>query len=137
MSAELLLLDTNIISSLMRDAEGPAALRLIGATDTGQKIMTSVIVQCELEFGLAKRPSARLTQAYGSVMRRIEIAPLDHHAAAHYAQLRQHLEQAGTPIGSNDTLIAAHALALGAIMVTDNETEFRRIPGLAVENWLR
>ena len=63
------------------------------------------------------------------------VLPLDDIVGTHYARLRTHLEQAGTPIGANDTLIAAHALALGATLVTA-DAEFQRVPGLRVENWL-
>lgn len=137
MSSAPLLLDTNIISSLMREPTGVAAQRMAQVIDEGQKVLTSVVVQCELEFGLAKRPSARLSQAYDIVMRHIEVATLDEHVVNHYAKVRNHLESSGQAIGANDNLIAAHALALGASLVTDNETEFRRVPGLTVENWLR
>ena len=62
---------------------------------------------------------------------------IDDAVAPHYARVRHHLERLGTPIGPNDLLIAAHALALDAVLITDNENEFRRVPGLQVENWLR
>ena len=137
MNSSSLFLDTNIISHFMRDATGLAAMRVMTAQDTGRKVMTSIVVQCELEFGLSKRPSRRLELAYAEVMQRIDVLPLDTTVVAHYAAIRNALERQGTPIGPNDTLIAAHALSIGAVLVTDNDDEFRRVPGLQVENWLR
>ena len=136
-SAAPLLLDTNIISALMRDACDPVGQRLQGAQDLGRKVCTSMVVQCELMFGLARVQSIRLSQAHAIVMTRLDVLPLDEAVPAHYAALRTHLERQGNPIGPNDALIAAHALALEAVLVTDNEAEFRRVPGLQIENWLR
>jgi len=67
----------------------------------------------------------------------LEVCPFEHDAASAYGAVRAHLERAGTPIGPLDTLIAAHALALDVTLVTNNEREFARVPGLSVENWLR
>lgn len=69
-------------------------------------------------------------------METMDVLPLDHNVAVHYARLRVHLAQAGTPIGPNDALIAAHALALGATLVSA-DTEFARVPGLRLQNWLQ
>lgn len=66
-----------------------------------------------------------------------EVVPLDAAAARHYGSLRAELESTGKVIGPNDMLIAAHALALGSVLVTDNVREFSRIDGLQAENWLR
>ena len=137
MTSSRLFLDTNIISHFMRDATGIAAMRVMTAQDTGRKVMTSIVVQCELEFGLSKRPSRRLELAYAEVMQRIDVLALDTTVVSHYAAIRNALERQGTPIGPNDTLIAAHALSIDAVLVTDNDDEFRRVPGLQVENWLR
>lgn len=132
------LLDTNIISNMMRDANGMAALRFEQiAKDVGlRRFCTSVLVECELRFGMARKPSPRLELAYERVMQSLEILPLDSEVASHYAHIRTTLERLGTPIGPNDTLIAAHALALDCTLVTGNEAEFRRVPGLRVQNWL-
>jgi tRNA(fMet)-specific endonuclease VapC len=135
----LWLLDTNIISALMRDPRGVVAdqlkqklLRVEGA-----KIATSAIVDCELRFGLEKNSSPRLLNAYRVTLAAIDVLDFDSSAVQRYANLRNYLERQGTPIGPNDMLIAAHALALGCVLVTDNDDEFCRIPGLRVENWLR
>lgn len=135
----IFLLDTNIIGNLMRDDRGMVAQRAQAAIAEGrvQLLCTSVVVQSELLFGLAKRPSVRLQAAYDRAMTQLEVFTLDESTGPCYASLRAHLERQGTPIGGNDLFIAAHALALNATLVTDNEVEFRRVPGLAVENWLR
>ena len=135
----IFLLDTNIISNLMRDDRGMVAQRARAAIAEGrvQLLCTSVVVQSELLFGLAKRPSVRLQAAYEDAMSQIEVFALDAAAGPHYASLHAHLERQGIPIGGNDSFIAAHALALNATLVTDKEVEFRRVPRLAVENWLR
>ncbi len=129
------LLDTNTISHIMRQPGGLAAKRAdqMGANE---RLCTSVIVQFELRFGLAKNPSQRLQTSYDVTMAGIDVLPLEASAAADYARIRALLESKGKPIGANDLLIAAHALALDATLVTDNEAEFRRVPGLKVENWL-
>lgn len=87
----------------------------------------------ELRFGAAKRASARLDAVLGA----LEVLALELPVDSIYGELRARLERAGQPIGANDLLIAAHALALGHAVVTDNEGEFSRINGLRVENWLR
>jgi tRNA(fMet)-specific endonuclease VapC len=133
------LLDTNIISTLMRSPGGRAAESLKDVLtrwpDAG--VGTSVIVDCELIYGLRLTPSHRLQRAYDTVMASIDVRALEKDVGGLYASVRTQLTRRGTPVGPNDTLIAAHALALGAILVTDNEEEFRRVPGLQVENWLR
>lgn len=131
------LLDTNAVSHIMRNTDGAVAQRYRERLLSPEpcQMVTSVVVQCELAFGLLKRPSARLQAVYDIQMSQLPVLPLDADAVAHYAQVRVALEHAGTPIGANDALIAAHALALGAIVVTD-DTEFLRVPGLQVENWL-
>lgn len=133
-----LLLDTHIISDMMRDLQGPAARRAmaINQLDGVRPLCTSVVVQCELEFGLARRKNARLEVAYHGVMATVDVLPLDEKVVEHYARLRIQLEAIGQPIGPNDALIAAHALALNATLVSA-DAEFLRVPGLRVENWLK
>lgn len=129
------LLDTNIVSHLLRDPTGPIAghIRKAGL----QNIAISIVVAAELKFGALKRKSKSLTAGIEGFIARTRVLPFEAPAEDAYARLRVGLERAGTPIGAVDMLIAAHALALGATLVTDNEREFRRIKGLKVENWLR
>ena len=128
------LLDTNIVSDLIRHPEGPAARRIaeVGA----QRVSTSIIVAAELRFGARKRGAARLEALIAGVLERMGVLPFAVPADAVYARLRADLERRGQPIGGNDLLIAAHAVALGRVLVTDNEREFARVAGLEVENWL-
>jgi tRNA(fMet)-specific endonuclease VapC len=132
------LLDTNIISALMKDRSGTdtARVRQWGLRTPDCTLVTSVVVQYELLFGLSRHGSPRLQAAYAIQMQNLVVLPLDDVVGPQYAKLRAHLEHAGTPIGANDTLIAAHALSLGATLVTA-DAEFVRVPGLQVENWLQ
>lgn len=132
------LLDTNIISALMKDRSGrdTANVRKWVLRSLDCTLVTSIVVQYELLFGLARHGTPRLQAAYEIQMENLLVLPLDEAVGPHYARLRTHLERAGTPIGANDTLIAAHALALGATLVTA-DAEFSRVPGLKVENWLQ
>jgi tRNA(fMet)-specific endonuclease VapC len=131
------LLDTNIISALMKDRTGAdmARVRAWALRAPDSTLATSVVVQCELLFGLARHGTPRLQAAYHLQMQSLAVLALEEGVGPHYASLRAHLEQAGTPIGANDTLIAAHALALDATLVSA-DAEFKRVPGLRVENWL-
>jgi tRNA(fMet)-specific endonuclease VapC len=127
------MLDTNIVSDLIRNPQGRAAKRIakVGEED----ICTSVIVAAELRYGCAKSGSTRLLKAVEDLLAEIKVLPFDVPADAEYGGIRSELEAAGKPIGGNDLLIAAHALATGATIVTDNTGEFKRIRGLSVQNW--
>lgn len=129
------MLDTNIVSDLVRNPNGQAARRIVEVEETS--ICTSIIVAAELRFGAAKRQSKRLTTQLELILGVLKVLPFEAPADAAYGDLRVKLETAGTPIGANDMLIAAHSIALGCTIVTDNEREFSRIPGLNIENWLR
>jgi tRNA(fMet)-specific endonuclease VapC len=129
------LLDTNILSDLIRNPQGRITERIAEVGETA--VCTSIIVAAELRFGAAKRDSERLTIQLERILSAIDIQPFDAPADTAYARLRAQLEQAGSPIGGNDMLIAAHALATDCTVVTDNEREFTRVAGLLVENWLR
>jgi tRNA(fMet)-specific endonuclease VapC len=86
---------------------------------------------------MAKKGSAPLAQRVDRALASVEVVPLAAGADDAYAVLRSDLERRGQLIGQNDMLIAAHALALAAILVTDNVREFKRVKGLKIENWLR
>src|SRR6516162_6932734 len=128
------LLDTNIISDLVRDAQGRVASR-IRTIDAGE-IVTSIIVAAELRFGALKRNAKRLATRIEGVLEVIPVLPLETPADRIYARLRSSLERRGLAIGGNDLLIAAHTVALGHTLVTANEREFARITELRYENWL-
>lgn len=127
------LLDTNIVSRIVREPLG--ALRQRAERVGFHRIGISVIVAAELRFGCIKRRSARLAHDTEALLGALAILPIEIPADEHYGRLRAELERRGTPIGANDMLIAAHALALDCTLVTANEREFRRVPNLRVENW--
>jgi tRNA(fMet)-specific endonuclease VapC len=129
------LLDTNIVSNLVRNPQGRVADRITAIGDPN--ICTSIIVAAELRYGTIKKASPRLSAQVEAVLGAIDTVPFDSPADELYGSIRTQLELAGTPIGGNDLLIAAQALALDHTLVTDNDKEFSRIDGLRVENWLR
>jgi len=129
------LLDTNIVSDLVRHPQGHIAQRIAAVGEN--QVCTSIIVAAELRYGAAKRGSARLSSQLETVLSALDVVALERPVDNVYGELRTRLERAGTPIGANDLLIAAQALSLGHSIVTDNEREFSRVEGLEVENWLR
>jgi len=128
------LLDTNAVSDLINDPHGrvAAAIERIGES----AICTSIVVAAELRFGAARRNSRRLARQIETAFAHLDIQPFAVPADRIYGDLRADLERRGRPIGPNDLLIAAHALALGCTLVTDNTREFARVKSLRVENWL-
>ena len=129
------LLDTNILAELARNPVGPV-VRAIAAVGE-RSVCTSVIVACEVHYGLAKRASPKLADRMFEILATIDVlTSLPEDIGVHYGRIRVHLESAGEVIGPNDLLIAAHARAADLTIVTGNEREFRRVPGLRVENWL-
>lgn len=128
------LLDTNIISGLIRDPQGHVTERI---REVGEaNVVTSIIVAAELRYGAAKKGSARLTAQVEAVLGALEVLPFEDPADRVYGVLRAGLEQKGQPMGGNDALIAAQALSLGFTLVTANEREFSKIEDLQCENWL-
>lgn len=128
------LLDTNIISDLIRNPSGSSARR-IEEIDS-KEICTSIVVAAELRYGCAKKGSARLSAKVERLLKTIPVMPLDAPVDINYGTIRSVLEASGQTIGFNDLLIAAHASALNLTLVTDNTREFRRIDCLSVENWI-
>jgi len=129
------LLDTSTLSHLIRQPQGAVAERIAAVGEAN--VLTSVVVACELRYGAAKRGSRRLTRQVEAVLAALTVRPLESDVERVYATIRVALEKRGTPIGAHDMLIAAHARALDAVCVTDNVAEFKRVPALKVENWLR
>jgi tRNA(fMet)-specific endonuclease VapC len=128
------MLDTTIVSDLIRNPQGRAAKRIAKLGE--DNICTSIIVAVELRYGCAKSGSKRLLKAVEDLLGEINVLPFEVPADTEYGGIRAELEAAGKPIGGNDLLIAAHAYATGATIVTANPGEFKRIRGLNVENWL-
>jgi tRNA(fMet)-specific endonuclease VapC len=129
------LLDTNSVSSMINDPVGPVQARL--ASRFPDMAVINPIISGEILFGIYKRQSARLTRQAEQIIASLEIVPIEAPTGHYYGQLRADLERKGTPIGANDLWIAAHALALDLTLVTANVSEFERVDGLRVENWLR
>lgn len=134
MGALRYLLDTNILSALAREPQGRIYQAL--SERLPDTACTSIVVASEIRFGLQRGASDRVRQQMETLLAAVDILPLEAPADAHYGEIRAHLEKLGQPIGANDLLIAAHARALGLVMVTHNLREFQRVPGLLVEDWL-
>jgi tRNA(fMet)-specific endonuclease VapC len=128
------MLDTNVISDLIKNPKGKAAKRIARVGENS--ICTSIIVAAELRYGCAKKGSERLFKAVEELLSEIDILPFESPADVVYGGIRSELERVGKPIGANDLLIAAHASTIDATIVTANVYEFKRVRGLKVENWL-
>jgi len=129
------MLDTDSCIALIKRKPGTILRRLMSLSPGEAGI--SAITLAELRYGVAKSAQNEKNRlALDEFLLPLEVADFDELAAASYGSVRAALEKAGTPIGPLDTQIGAHALSLGAILVTHNSREFRRIPGLAVEDWL-
>jgi tRNA(fMet)-specific endonuclease VapC len=100
-------------------------------------VALSVVTEMEIRYGLARNPTLRVAPLVEGFLAGITVLPLDSTVAGVYARVRAGLEAKGKPIGPLDLMIAAHALAVRAILVTNDVREFRRIPGLVVEDWTR
>ena len=102
------------------------------------QVSISSITLSELEYGVIKSSKPEQNHlALAQFLAPIEILPYDNGAAQHYGELRLYLEKHGTPIGSLDMLIAAHALSTGCILITNNVKEFERVPNLKINNWVK
>lgn len=128
------MLDTNIVSDLVRNPQGRVFERIVRLGS--DQLCISVISAAELRYGCAKKGSPKLLAQVKTILTALEILPFDVPADSDYGGIRAELEAAGKTIGPNDLLIAAHAYALRAILVTANVEEFRRVRGLQIENWL-
>lgn len=130
------MLDTNICIYLIKK-KPPKVLERLSGHEVSE-VGVSVVTLSELEFGVQKsQQKERNGLALVQFLAPLEIAYFDEHAARQYGVLRAELENKGRPLGALDMLIAAHARALGAVLVTNNTREFRRVPELTIENWTR
>ncbi len=130
--------DTNAYSAYLAGRSPQLTARMRVAFEAGE-LRISVMVLAELAFGAEKIRTilgeTKFARRVDALRKQIEIEPLGKDFPDHYAKVRVQLERIGWKIGDRDTIIAAHALALGAVMVTRNVNEFARVPGLKVENW--
>ena len=128
------LLNTNFCIYIAK--HNPPAVRARFEQLRADELAMSVITLGELRHGAEKSQArAKALAALKQLQSAIQVMPLTHAAGEHYGQIRGALERTGQPIGNNDLWIAAHARAEGWVLVTNNEREFRRVEGLAVENW--
>jgi tRNA(fMet)-specific endonuclease VapC len=130
----MILLDTNICIHII-NAQPPAVLERFKNYRLGEIGLCSVVA-AELACGGAKSGSARNRQALEMFLAPLTLLPFDERAAWAYGDLRAELARRGTPIGSFDTMIAAHALSQQATLITSNSREFAQVPGLHVDNWV-
>ncbi len=129
------MLDTNIVSALARNPHGAVTKRI--AAVGPDAVCVSIITAAELRYGCAKKQSPKLSAQVEAILESLDILPLDVPVDVTYGGIRTELEAGGRPISPNDLLIAAHACALGAVLVTANVAEFNRVRDLQVENWLQ
>ncbi len=128
------MLDTNILSDLIRNPRSALMQRLDAILPDA--VCTSIVVACELRFGACRKNSDVLKRRVEQLLDALVILPLDPPADRHYADIRASLERAGTPIGSHDLFIAAHARSRDMTLVTHNIREFARVTGLRLEDWM-
>jgi len=129
------MLDTNICIYVLKNHSA----RVKHQFKVHRELCISAVTYAELCFGVENGNVAlkgARWQQLAAFTRLLLVLPLDEAAAKYYGSIRSHLKGAGKPVGNNDLFIAAHALSLGAILVTNNEREFGRVPGLVVENWV-
>ncbi len=128
------MLDTNTCIYIIK-RKPPKVIERFKQADISQ-IGISSITLSELLYGVSKSTKPEQNQiALSQFVAPLEIMPYDDDAAQSYGDLRAGLEKQGTPIGSLDMLIAAHAISLNSVLVTNNEREFIRIPNLKIDNW--
>ena len=128
------MLNTSILSDLIHNPRGVLVERLRSTEPNA--VCTSIVVACELRFGARRKGSQLVTQRVDDLLNTLAVLPLDQPVDEHFADIRATLERAGTPIGSHDLFIAAHARSRDLTLVTQNGREFARVPELRVEDWL-
>tara|TARA_B110000967_G_C18829967_1_gene533503 strand:- start:282 stop:713 length:432 start_codon:yes stop_codon:yes gene_type:complete len=138
MIKETYMLDTNTCSFLIRKKPEYLLEKLQQTAQAGHPIVVSSITYAELSFGaINKKASPKMAGIVSEFIERLDgIIAWDKIAVERSTQIKKELESIGTPIGHNDTLIAGHAIAMGAILVTDNVLDFSRVKGLQHENWV-
>lgn len=134
---QLYMLDTNICSFIMRERPAEVLAKLQACVDAQQRIVISAITYAEMRFGsIGKKASPKHAGVVSAFVARLDgILPWDAAAVDETTRVRIELASYGTPIGDNDSAIAGHALAAGTVLVTNNVREFKRVPGLRIEDW--
>jgi tRNA(fMet)-specific endonuclease VapC len=132
------MLDTCICSFIMREHPEAVIKRLAAEVEQGNRIVISAITYAEMRFGqIGKKASAKHKMLVDEFVKRLDaVLSWDQRAVDATVEVMRVLTKAGTPIGSNDTAIAGHAIATGCTLVTNNVREFGRVHGLAYEDWV-
>jgi predicted nucleic acid-binding protein len=130
------LFDTDTISAVLRRRPDLGVARRLASVSADEQF-TSAITLGELLFGALRRQRADLVERIQAIAERVPVLPFHESAAQVYAELRAELERSGTPLAEPDLRIAAIAKTFNLVLVTGNERHFRRVPNLAVENWLQ
>ena len=128
------LLDTNTCVYVIRKRPEAVFQRL--SRTAGEEVALSVVTAFELEIGALRAQGRGYSEAIRRFLREFSVLPLEDSAREVYGRLRTGLERRGERIGAHDMLIAAHAIVLGATLVTNNERELKRVKGLRIENWV-
>ena len=126
------MLDTDSVSFALR-GQGRVGTRI--AEHRPSELCVSSLTLAELRYGADRRKSAKIHHLIDLFATNVAVVPFDETCAGHYGTIASELARRGTPIGAFDVLIAAHALAIGATLVTNNVRHFSRVRGLSVENW--
>ncbi|RQQ12314.1 PIN domain-containing protein [Burkholderia stagnalis] len=133
----LYMLDTNVCSFIMRERPPAVLSRLQSCVDAQHRIVVSAVTYAELRFGsIGRKASPKHADLVSAFVARLDgVLPWDTAAIDAASAVRADLAARGTPIGANDSSIAGHAIAAGAVLVTNNTREFGRVAGLALEDW--
>lgn len=126
------LLDTDTVSDALR-GEGRVAARILEHAPSD--LCISAITLAELRFGAERKRSQKLKRAIRAFVKDVAVVDFDAASAERFAEVAADLAEGGNPIGVFDTLVAAQALALGLVAVTNNTRHFGKVAGLKVENW--
>ncbi len=138
MTGQLFMLDTDTCIFLMR-GESPALAAKVQSVPLQQQVMSAVTF-AELTYGVQASAAAKRKQnqsVLDSLVLHLAVLDWPQDAAKHYAEIRTDLKKRGAQLGAADLMIAAHARAMGAIVVTNNVKDFERVKGLEVENWTK
>ena len=127
------MLDTDTASYVIK-GNSPGIDARLGRLDLGQ-VCISAVTRAELRFGVRLHGATRLATEVDKFLGGVHTLPWDEVAADEFADVRAHLERGGTPIGSVDTMIAAHAKAINAVLITNNVKHFRLVKGPSIRNW--
>jgi tRNA(fMet)-specific endonuclease VapC len=132
---QLYMLDTDISSYIIKERPPQVEARL--DRFAMEQLCVSVVTKAELLYGVKRSSSPKVNRPIvEAFLKHVTVLDWDGLAAEHYADVRAGLERKGTPIGNLDTMIAAHARSLQALLVTHNLKHFKRVPGLKVETWV-